>query len=241
MNYKSIIGAGAIALASSAASAATVDINITSYAGPGDLAAAVAARDAFVAGAYYLVEEDFSDESGANPVTDVGSFTGVAPAAPGSSAVDCGGGLGATSCVLNSGTFGRYNTDGESNWLDSNDLNEIVWSIPGGAVLSAFNRIAFLMTDVDDVGDIIFQIAAGGQAVGSTVNDGNGQPNGRLQLVTMSFSDLVSNLSITMRVGQGDGFGIDGVKIAAVPVPAAGFLLLAGLGGLAAFKRRKSA
>jgi hypothetical protein len=44
-----------------------------------------------------------------------------------------------------------------------------------------------------------------------------------------------------MTNGTNDGFGIDAIKVAAVPVPAAGFLLLAGLGGLAAFKRRKSA
>lgn len=38
-----------------------------------------------------------------------------------------------------------------------------------------------------------------------------------------------------------DGFDVDSVKIAPVPVPAAGFLMLAGLGGLALMRRRKSA
>ncbi|MFC3169437.1 VPLPA-CTERM sorting domain-containing protein [Paracoccus fontiphilus] len=38
-----------------------------------------------------------------------------------------------------------------------------------------------------------------------------------------------------------DGFDVDSVAIAPVPVPAAGMLLLAGLGGFAALRRRKTA
>jgi hypothetical protein len=40
--------------------------------------------------------------------------------------------------------------------------------------------------------------------------------------------------------GTTDGFDIDAFKVSVVPVPAAGFLLLAGLGGLAAMRRRKA-
>lgn len=38
-----------------------------------------------------------------------------------------------------------------------------------------------------------------------------------------------------------DGFDVDAVSVAAVPLPAAGVLLLAGLGGFAALRRRKNA
>lgn len=36
-----------------------------------------------------------------------------------------------------------------------------------------------------------------------------------------------------------DGFDVDSLKIAAIPLPATGILLLAGLGGMAAMRRRK--
>lgn len=38
-----------------------------------------------------------------------------------------------------------------------------------------------------------------------------------------------------------DGFDVDAVSIAAIPLPAAGLMLLGGLGGLAALRRRKKA
>ncbi|MBK4218153.1 VPLPA-CTERM sorting domain-containing protein [Paracoccus caeni] len=40
---------------------------------------------------------------------------------------------------------------------------------------------------------------------------------------------------------KGDGFDVDSVKVAAIPLPATGLLLLGGLGGLAALRRRKKA
>lgn len=54
----------------------------------------------------------------------------------------------------------------------------------------------------------------------------------KLKDVTLSYDWGVSTRSF-------DGFDVGMVSIAAVPVPAAGGLLLAGLGGLAALRRRK--
>ena len=55
----------------------------------------------------------------------------------------------------------------------------------------------------------------------------------------MLFSSPVRDLRISMVNGTGDGFGVDGVRIALVPLPAGGLLLLGAIGGLAALRRRK--
>ncbi len=56
-----------------------------------------------------------------------------------------------------------------------------------------------------------------------------------IKLVDATFDQYGTNTS------SFDGFDVDAVSVAAVPLPAAGVLLLAGLGGLAAVRRRKTA
>jgi hypothetical protein len=65
--------------------------------------------------------------------------------------------------------------------------------------------------------------------------------NGNIELVTMAFSDFVTDVRINLRSGAGDGFGLDNFTAAAVPLPAAAWMLLAGVGGLFAMRRRKTA
>ncbi|TNF64832.1 MAG: VPLPA-CTERM sorting domain-containing protein [Rhodobacteraceae bacterium] len=201
----------------------------------------------FIGGGTTIFEsfETQTPGSSRNPVTSVGSFTGLGTAGSGSTAVSCGGAaVGDGACVKPAGSAGgRFATDGQ-NWLDSNDMESILWTIPGpdGAPFAAITRIAFLLTDIDDVDWVRFNIQAGGDAIGSTQNSvSGGLRDGRLHLVTMDFSEAVRNVAITMTNGRNDGFGIDsvGVAVAPVPLPAAGWLMIAGLGGLAALRRRR--
>lgn len=248
---KAIFGATAAAalLVAGAASAATVSVTLTGYGT--DVAGAVAARDAFLGPWAVAGYEDFEEFTAYPDVdydftplpTDVGTFTSIAPAGSGTTQVDPVGQAVVRSAAFpgTSATGRRYDADGDevggTNYLDSNDAGGISLAISG---IGFFDRIAFLLTDVDDVGSALFNIMSGGESLAS---NNVVQGNGKLFLVTVSISDLIDELTLDMKIDPGDGYGIDGVKIVATPIPAAGFLLLGGLGamGFAARRKRKSA
>jgi hypothetical protein len=239
----------ALALPVGGAWAATVSITYDSYMSSGK-AAALAARDSFI-GPKVARAEDFETGfvpcTGSNKttcssgtiVTEVGTFTGFG-------GVHTGGDSQVKpkdKIVVKSGTkntYGRYNvTPGGANWLDSNDREGIRWTLATTPGLT-FSRIAFLLTDLDDVGRIVFSITVdGGAAVPRPASEPGG--NGRVHLVTMEFAKPVSSFDITMVNGTGDGFGFDGARIAAVPVPAAGLLLAGALGAVGLVARRRKA
>ena len=252
----------ALALAPLAAPAATVDIQFQAFGSgsPAGITAALAARDAFMGGSQITRTEDFegfqacrtataatcASADSTSPVvsSQVGDFyrlggdtgSGAAQVAPEDRIV-----------VRNDdpdNAHGRYDVEGGSNWLDSNDHAGIRWEIPGQSGLSDILKIAFFLTDVDDVGSFGFRFEVSEDEI-DTVNmmgkPQNNRDDAELQLVTLLFDKPVSLLSIEMTAGTNDGFGMDGVQVASVPLPAAGWLMLAGFGGLAALRRRKQA
>jgi hypothetical protein len=239
----------ALAALAGTGSAATVDIGFASYKQTG-LAAALTARDNFI-GPRIALAEDFETGfeactgqnkhscSAGTVVSQVGTFTGYG-------GIHTGGDSQIKpkdKIVVKSGsknTYGRYNvTPGGVNWLDSNDREGIRWTFAAPADLS-FRRLAFLLTDLDDVGRVVFNISVnGGTPVLRPLSEPAG--NGRIHLVTMLFAQPVSGFDIVMVNGTGDGFGFDGARIAAVPLPAAGLMLAVALAGAAALARRSRA
>jgi hypothetical protein len=229
---------------SSAASAATLDISSFSR---GQIGAAQAALAAFQSGAAASRTETFegheawNGSSGSSAVTtNVGGFSTLGGAGHGGSAVN-----GGTKLHVRSDdpwVWGRHNTSGvDGNWLDSNDTHGMRWDVGG---MGEFNAVAFLLTDVADVG-AKFTIKAGDTLFSHTIGAAGKLANGSIHLVTILLPKAVSHLAIELRNDRlNDGFGIDGAtvaRVAPVPVPPAALLLISGAAGLVALRRRRRA
>jgi hypothetical protein len=245
-----LVLAALVAVLPSLAPAATVTISMTKYDSVGT---ALSARDSFI-GSGTVIGEDFEGFASCPAPfcasgtisTGVGTFTGYGTAiSNGGSQVEPKNQIVVRNSTPN--PFGRFNvTPKGTNWLDSNDRAGIQWDVPGLADVPMIKRIAFLLTDVDDVDSFDFILKAIDTGADDLTDafiqlNNNGLDNGTLHLVTMLFSDPVKDLRIVMKNGVGDGFGIDGVRMSVVPLPASALLLLGALGGLAAVRRRKKA
>lgn len=80
------------------------------------------------------------------------------------------------------------------------------------------------------------------------VRTGGTLPSDNNKLVIIDFGAAVTSAEILLgnfttsggtTFNKNDGFSIDGLQVAAVPIPTAGLLLLSGLSGLVALRRRK--
>lgn len=114
---------------------------------------------------------------------------------------------------------------------------------PGGTVSTfeiTFNR----NSDHDEAAEVYTLDSFGNvvQSLGTVINSPNGMGS---VYATMAFS-YIRLVDVTESYFEGmsssyDGYDVDSVGVAPIPLPATGTLLLAGLGGFAALRRRKTA
>lgn len=256
MKMRLLAGAAALALSAGVAQAATITVSSFS----------VGAYNAAVGSTAGKVVEDFESYAvgnvggGAQPaaafVSKVGSFWTMGGVGSGGTVTDPNPDLDGSKLAIRTGSvYGRSSTtdvlaglsdsatDGvKDRFLDSNDTFGIRWNVDIG---SMFNRIVFTLTDSTDVGAVM-TIATAGAA--SVTYSGLGNANRRL--VVVDFGAGVKSAEITFfnsfmnRPQKGflnDGFSIDDVSISPVPLPAPAFMLIAGLAGLAALRRKRAA
>jgi hypothetical protein len=189
--------------------------------------------------------------------TNVGTFWTMGGTGSGGTVRDPNPDLDGTKLAIRTGSvYGRSSTtdllasptnidnpnDGIlDKFLDSNDTFGIRWNVDIG---SMFTKLVFVLTDATDVGA---QMTIKTEGASNAYLFGLGEANRRL--VVIDFGGAVPWAEITFfnsnkNTGEGfinDGFSIDDVAVSAVPLPAPALMLLAGLGGLAALRRKRAA
>lgn len=237
------------------AGAASVNLTVDSF-GQGETAAARAAYDAYSAGAHMRKAEDFEGFSAWNGAqgtenavqTGAGTIQGIS-AEPGSgyTAINGGHGLQVRDATLKGmedfpSVWGRQNLDtGGKNWLDSNDLTQMVWKVGD---VGKFDRLSFFLTDVGDIEGTNFTVQVAGNGIAKSIAHIAPQENGAINLVKILLDGFVDSATVTLTSNHNDGFGIDDLtvaKVSPVPLPMPGLLLLAGIGSFALIRGRRIA
>jgi hypothetical protein len=180
--------------------------------------------------------------------TAVGTFVTAGGVGSGGTVSELPGNTGRHLTLRDGNVYGRNNAVpvGGGWFLDSNDTAGMIWNVAVGGL---FDTIAFVLSDASDVGAFL-RISAGSSV--HEVRTGGRLPDGNDRLVVVSFAQAVASAQVTLvnytAFGgstnfRNDGFSVDGaqVRLSPVPVPAAGLLLIAGLGALAAVRARRQA
>ncbi|KPP84968.1 MAG: putative extracellular protein [Rhodobacteraceae bacterium HLUCCA08] len=182
--------------------------------------------------------------------TNVGTFSTLGGLGSGGTVVPLPGpdAIHGNQLALRTGNvYGRDNTSpGGGAWfLDSNDTHGMVWdlALAGGG---AFSRVSFTLTDAADVGAYL-RISTGSDS--HEMRSDDKLDNGNEVLVTIDFGGPVTGAQIILANYQAngidyrrnDGFSIDGIQVAPIPLPAAVSLLAAALAALGLVGRRRRA
>ena len=230
---KSLIIAAVAALSAGGAHAVSV-----TPTGP-DLFSAQGGEAAFLSGKTVVATEDFETSTDGDRSLSFGTAVGTFTDQIGTS-IHGGTGLG----ILSSSTTpfnGRSNTTpGGALWLDSFDSTDVILDL---MLPSNATGIGFFMTDLDDQGaDTQLELFDSADASLGTFDLTPGaQSNGSVFYQAIDFMGAdVSKLQFTL-TDPADGWGIDDISVTApIPLPAAGWMLLAGAGALAGVARRRS-
>ena len=193
--------------------------------------------------------EGFSESNVANGVnTAVGSFSSIGGVGSGGTVSNAGfANDGSLLAMRDDKVYGRHSTTrlltgdvADDMFLDSNDTQGIQWDVSLGG--SMFNALVLTLTDAADTGAIMEIVVGGTSYSFDRLKDGNHKT------VIIKLDEMVSSTSVFFKNlnGKGglrtnDGFSLDDIAVAAVPLPASALLLLAGIGGMGALGRRKKA
>ncbi len=199
----------------------------------------------------YVVSQDFETYGEGNVAngftTNVGSFSTLGGTGTGGTVTNAGfNNDGSLLAIRDGNVYGRTSSTSDltSNsdddmFLDSNDTFGLIWNVSLGAG-RMFDRIVFTVTDAAEFGGSLWVGTNG--ATTTFMNGANAVRN----LIEISFDQNVSSATVVLSHFNGtgnftnDGFSIDDIAVSEVPLPASALLLLGGLGGLAAMRRRKA-
>ena len=158
--------------------------------------------------------------------TAVGTFSTLGGVGSGGTVTGLPGNSGSMLALRDGSVFGRQNIspDGGSWFLDSNDTWGLSWDVAlaGG---KAFDKLMFALSDASDVGAFL-RISTGSDSF--EVRTGGKLSDGNTKLVTIDFGAPTTFASLTLAnyttsggnvAFLNDGFSIDGIQVAAVPLP----------------------
>jgi len=181
-----------------------------------------------------------SPVGGVKIALNVADFTDRGRCGFGSSVVNDGCSVIAKSDPEAPHAYGRFDPLAPpSEWIDSQDLSDVTWTITHDV---AFTSLSFALTDAFDqrpaprlgLGESFFQLLADG----ASWSIDSREANGTLHWLTVGFDQPTTTAELRFLTRLNDGWGVSSASVSEVPLPAAGWLLLMALGGVAAARRR---